>query len=116
MLVTGREDVQEETVLRRAGLAEERRALRAVRREPRRVAHARPAGGRLRRLPPQRADRWRGVRDTEKFIDRPVGQAADWPVSGARDRPAGGVPPAEGARVRDGRRRGQGAQGESGYG
>src|SRR5215831_7389177 len=105
MLVAGREDVQEEAVLRRAGLAERRRQLWAVRRELRRVANARPAGGRLRWLPPQRADRWCGVRDTEKLIDRPIGQATDCSVGGARDRPAGGALPAEGACARSGRRR-----------
>ena len=118
-LVTAwREDVQEEAVLRRAGLAEGRRRLRAVRRELGRLAHARPAGGGLRRLPPQRADRWRGVRKAEKFIDCPVSQTADRAVGGVRQRPAwaGGRLPREGLRAHRGPSRGQGRQGESGYG
>src|SRR6516162_9302819 len=99
MLVAGREDVQEQAVLRRAGLAEGRRRLRAVRRELRRVTHARPAGGGLRRLPPQRADRRGSVRDAEKLIDRSIGQATNWPVGGAYYRPASGRLTAEGARA-----------------
>src|SRR5215831_20134211 len=116
MLVAGREDVQEEAVLRRAGLAERRRQLWAVWRELCCVAHARPAGGRLRWLPPQRADRRGGVRDAAKLIDRSIGQATNWPVGGAYDRPAGGRLPAEDARAHCGRRRDQGTQGYSGYG
>jgi hypothetical protein len=70
----------------------------------------------LRRLPAQRADRWRGVRDAEKLIDRPMGQTANWPIGGARYRPAGasGSRPAEGARGHRGRSRDQRTDGESG--
>jgi hypothetical protein len=62
----------------------------------------------LRRLPSQRADRRRGVREAEKLIDAGAGQTADGSIGGERQRPArvGG---------RGGRSRAQGGQGKPGY-
>jgi hypothetical protein len=78
-------DVQVEAVLRRAGHAEPRRRLRAVRRERRSIADPGPWSGGLRGTPAQRAYRRSGVRNAEELIHRASRRAAERPISGGYD-------------------------------
>jgi len=50
-----------------------------------RVTYAAPTGGRLRRAPTQRADRWSRIGQTEEFIDRTHARAHDPAVVGRDD-------------------------------
>ncbi len=91
------EDVQVQAVFRRAGHAEGRRRLRAVRGEAGGLAHAGPGRGGPRRLPAQRAHRRGRVRDAEVFVGTSRQLALDPAVGRVHDR-AGAVTLSEGGR------------------
>src|SRR6185437_5322780 len=68
-----RPHIEVQAILTHAGRTEHhvavQRALHATRTEMLGLAHAGPGGHRLRRLPAQGTDRWRGIRNPLEFVE-----------------------------------------------